>query len=213
MRSSGRTEFLLSARLTRETPAEAKRPVAEAVSLPGRLLSGLKAAAPSAILCLVAGVLLAPSLAAGAQTAQTHSLIGKRAPQFARQTADGRVIDLQSHVGKVVLLNFWATWCAPCLNEMPVFEAWQQEYALQGFEIIGISMDDDPRAAQKLVDKLKIDYPVVMGDAKLGERFGGVLGLPKTFLIGRDGKVIAEFKGETDLKAMEAQVQAALKGP
>jgi cytochrome c biogenesis protein CcmG, thiol:disulfide interchange protein DsbE len=163
-------------------------------------------------LARLAGVclLVTAGLAAGAQLARVHSLAGQRAPAFTRLDLRGHAIDLGALRGKVVLLNFWATWCAPCLTEMPVFEVWQQAYGPQGFQAIGISMDDDRDAAHKLVEKLKIDYPVAMGDAKLGERYGGVLGLPMTFLIGRDGKVIAEFKGETDLKAMEAQVQAAL---
>lgn len=155
--------------------------------------------------------LIAATLPAATQPSGVHSLVGKQAPAFSRQTLDGQTIDLHRLRGKVVLLNFWATWCAPCLTEMPVFEDWQKKYGPLGFMAIGISMDDDRASAQKLVKKLQIDYPVAMGDATLGLRYGGVLGLPKTFLIGRDGKVLAEFRGETDLKAMEAQVQAALK--
>jgi len=161
--------------------------------------------------CLAAGLLVAASLAACAQTAHVQSLVGKQAPAFARQSLDGRAIHLGSRPGKVVLLNFWATWCAPCQLEMPVFSSWQAEYAAQGFEVVGISMDDDRDAAQKLVEKLRVNYPVAMGDAKLGMRYGGILGLPKTFLIGRDGKVLAQYQGETDLKAMQAAVQAAIK--
>ena len=160
--------------------------------------------------CLCACVLIAASLSAGAQPAHVHSLVGKHAPSFARRDLSGQSINPGSLRGKVVLLNFWATWCAPCEHEMPRFSAWQREYGSQGFQVIGISMDDDRDSAQKLAEKLKIDYPVAMGDAKLGERYGGVLGLPMTFLIGRDGKVLAQFQGETDLKAMEAKVKSAL---
>jgi peroxiredoxin len=163
--------------------------------------------------CLGLCALIAASLAVGAQPARQESLVGKQALQFARRDLRGHAIDLDSLRGKVVLLNFWATWCAPCQTEMPAFSAWQRTYGPRGFRVIGISMDDDRDAARMLVEKLKIDYPVAMGDAKLGEQYGEVLGLPKTFLIGRDGKVLAEFQGETDLKAMEAQVQAALKKP
>ena len=163
--------------------------------------------------CLGLGALIAASLAVGAQPARQESLVGRQALQFARRDLRGHAIDLDSLRGKVVLLNFWATWCAPCQTEMPAFSAWQRTYGSRGFRVIVISMDDDRDAAQKLVEKLKIVYPVAMGDAKLGEQYGEVLGLPKTFLIGRDGKVLAEFQGETDLKAMEAQVQAALKKP
>ncbi|MGP8253455.1 MAG: TlpA family protein disulfide reductase [Terracidiphilus sp.] len=162
--------------------------------------------------CLGACLLIVASLAAGAQPAHVQSLVGRQAPAFTRRDLAGKSIRLDSLRGKVVLLNFWATWCAPCQTEMPVFAAWQREYGPQGFQVIGISMDDDQDTARKLVEKLRISYPVAMGDAKLGEQYGEVLGLPKTFLIGRDGKVLAEFQGETDLKAMEAKLKAALSG-
>jgi cytochrome c biogenesis protein CcmG, thiol:disulfide interchange protein DsbE len=140
----------------------------------------------------------------------SQSLIGKSAPQFARRDLNGRTVDLRSLRGKVVLLNFWATWCAPCQSELPVFNSWQRSYNPRGFQVIGISMDDDADSARSLVNRLRLDYPVAMGDAKLGVRYGGVLGLPKTFLIGRDGKVQAEFQGESDLKSIEGKILAAL---
>jgi cytochrome c biogenesis protein CcmG/thiol:disulfide interchange protein DsbE len=160
---------------------------------------------------LGACVLIAASLAASARPAHVYSLVGKQAPAFTRRDLSGRSINLVSLRGKVVLVNFWATWCAPCRQEMPMFQAWQREYGSQELQVIGISMDDDSDAALKLVEKLKIDYPVAMGDANLGERYGGVLGLPMTFLIGRDGKVLAQFQGETDLKKMEVQMNRALR--
>jgi thiol-disulfide isomerase/thioredoxin len=156
--------------------------------------------------CLLAGA----SLAAASHACPAQSLIGKQAPAFIRRDLGGRSIVLDSLRGKVVLLNFWATWCAPCQTEMPIFDSWQRKYGPRGFQVIGISMDDDSETARKLVERLRISYPVAMGDAELGERYGRVLGLPKTFLIGRDGKVQAQFQGETDLKAMETKLRAAL---
>jgi cytochrome c biogenesis protein CcmG/thiol:disulfide interchange protein DsbE len=160
--------------------------------------------------CLGACVLITASLVASAQPARVHSLVGKQAPAFTRLDLSGQTINLRSLRGKVVLLNFWATWCAPCQQEMPVFSAWRREYGSQGLAVIGISMDDDADSARNLVNKLGLTYPVAMGDAKLGERYGGVLGLPMTFLIGRNGKVLAQFQGETDLKTMEAKLKSAL---
>jgi peroxiredoxin len=161
--------------------------------------------------CLGACVLVAASIAASAQSAPVQSLVGRQAPQFARRDLHGHTIDLRSLRGKVVLLNFWATWCAPCQTEMPVFSEWQRTYGPQGFQVIGISMDDDSDAARKLVEKLGLAYPVAMGDAKLGEQYGEVLGLPKTFLIGRDGKVLAQFQGESALKSIERSIKSALQ--
>jgi thiol-disulfide isomerase/thioredoxin len=139
-----------------------------------------------------------------------QTLVNKRAPEIARADLNGSRVDLKSQRGKVVLLNFWATWCAPCLVEMPVFSAWQQQYGPQGFQIIGISMDDDAAPVRKLVAKLKTTYPIAMGDAKLGERYGGVMGLPLSYLIDRNGVVRARFQGETDVSAIEKQVKRQL---
>ena len=147
--------------------------------------------------------------AAPAVAAQT-SLVNRRAPEFVRPDLGGKNIDLRQFRGKVVLLNFWATWCAPCQLEMPVFNAWQQQYGPQGLQVIGISMDDDSAPVRSLVAKLKLNYPVAMGDARLGERYGGVLGLPLTYLIDRNGVVRARFQGETDVKTIEKRLRAML---
>jgi len=149
-------------------------------------------------------------VAAGAQSAAPKDLLNKPAPGFSLKTLDGRPLSLAQLRGKVVLLNFWATWCAPCEIEMPVFAGWQGRYGPQGLQIIGISMDDDSALARRAVDRLKLNYPVAMGTARLGANYGGVLGLPLTFLIDRRGVIRARFQGETDLHAIEKQVEAML---
>jgi thiol-disulfide isomerase/thioredoxin len=124
-----------------------------------------------------------------------------------------RKLDLKAYRGKVVLLNFWATWCAPCQVEMPRFVAWQKEYGPRGLQIIGISMDDDPTLVRSVYRKLHLNYPVAMGDATLGELYGGVLGLPVTFLIDRNGEVRARYEGQTDLGKIDLQLQSLLAHP
>ena len=154
------------------------------------------------------GLFVASSAADTAYAA--HSLLNRKAPEFARQDLKGQTQDLARFRGKVVLLNFWATWCAPCQLEMPVFATWQRQYAPQGLQVIGVSMDDDAASARRLVARLQLNYPVLMGDERLGARYGGVLGLPLTFLIDRNGVVRAEFQGEVDLKLIEKRVTAFL---
>ena len=141
------------------------------------------------------------------------SILHKKAPEFVRADFNNTRVDLKAYRGKVVLLNFWATWCAPCQLEMPRFVAWQTQYGPRGLQIIGISMDDDPAAARSLYEKLKLNYPVAMGDEKLGELYGGVLGLPVTFLIDSHGQVRAEYRGETDLNTIEKQLKPLLLSP
>ncbi len=160
------------------------------------------------LLVVLVGVLVAPAASYAAPPAQ--NLLNKKAPGFALTDLSGQSLTLARFRGKVVLLNFWATWCAPCQVEMPVFAAWQRQYGPQGFEIIGISMDDDAGPARRVVARLNLNYPVAMGDERLGARYGGVLGLPLTFLIDRNGFVRAQFQGEIDLKLIERQVAALL---
>lgn len=138
------------------------------------------------------------------------SLLHKTAPQFVRTGFDHRKLDLRSYRGKVVLLDFWATWCSSCQLEMRQFTAWQNQYGPRGLQIIGLSMDDDPALALKFYKKLRLNYPVAMGDEKLGQLYGGVLGLPLVFLIDREGIVQAEFRGETGLESIEAQFKPLL---
>jgi peroxiredoxin len=158
--------------------------------------------------------MLAVCFAAGMSTAfAAESLLNKKAPEFTRRDLSGANLDLASFRGKVVLLDFWATWCAPCLVEMPVFAQWQREYGPQGLQIIGISMDDDPAPARRAYAKHSLNYPVAMGDAKLGELYGGVFGLPLTYLIDREGKIRAQFQGETDPKIIEKKMKALLAEP
>ncbi len=151
---------------------------------------------------LVAGLLRATP----AQVAVLH----KQAPEFVRNDLSGKKVDLNAYRGKVVLLNFWATWCGPCQVELPHFAAWQKQYGPAGLQVIAVSMDDESTSVRPVVRKLKLDFPVVMGDEKLGILYGGVLGLPVTFLIGRDGKVNERIEGGADLKALESKIKQLL---
>jgi cytochrome c biogenesis protein CcmG, thiol:disulfide interchange protein DsbE len=137
-------------------------------------------------------------------------LVGKAAPEFVRKDLSGHEVDLKTYRGKVVLLNFWATWCAPCQVELPEFEAWQKKYAADGLQVVAVSMDDSDAGVRKTVRRLHLDIPVLMGDAQIGDAYGGVLGLPVTFLIDRAGKVVAQYKGESDLGSIEAEIKRML---
>jgi thiol-disulfide isomerase/thioredoxin len=139
-------------------------------------------------------------------------LLHKPAPVFVRTDLENHRVNLAELRGHVVLLNFWATWCAPCQVEMPRFIAWQSKYRTDGLEIIGVSMDDDSTPVESLVHKNNVNYAIVMGDEKLGMLYGGVLGLPVTYLIDREGVVRARFKGETNLDRMERAIQSLLRG-
>jgi peroxiredoxin len=137
---------------------------------------------------------------------QVHSM----APDFTRTDLSGRPLRLEQFRGRVVLLNFWATWCGPCLEEIPVFSRWQRQYEAAGLQILGVSMDDDEAAVRRFTAKHAVPYPILMGDAKLGSAFGGIYGLPQSLLIDADGRIVFRKVGEMDLESLRAQIQALL---
>jgi cytochrome c biogenesis protein CcmG/thiol:disulfide interchange protein DsbE len=164
-----------------------------------------------ALIVLVAGLYLMTRhhdarVGSGGTGTSEHSL----APDFSLPDLTGQRLDLSSYRGKVVLLDFWATWCDPCRDEIPHFVEFQTKYGARGLQIIGVSMDDGPEPVRDFYRRFKMNYPVVMGNAKTGELYGGVLGLPIAFLIGRDGRISAKHIGATDISVFEKEIKNAL---
>ena len=153
---------------------------------------------------VAAALLWLPSCAAIAMK------IGDIAPDFTRADTSGKQIQSSKYRGQLVLLNFWASWCAPCREEMPLFSKWQQELGSRGLQVIGVSMDDDAREVEKFLATYPVTYPIVMGDAQFAGRFGGVLGLPLTYLIDGEGRVVARYQGEVALPRLEAKLRELL---
>jgi thiol-disulfide isomerase/thioredoxin len=122
--------------------------------------------------------------------------------------------------GKVVLVNFWATWCDPCRVEIPWLIEMQNKYGAQGFTVLGIAMDEEgksvvaPFVAKERYDvngqKLPMNYPIVVGNEKVAEKFGGLLGYPTSILISRDGKVLKRTTGLIDYDATTKLIEGAL---
>ena len=136
--------------------------------------------------------------------------VGEVAPDFTRTDASGKPVQLSKYRGQLVLLNFWASWCGPCREEVPLFSKWQREFNSRGLQVIGVSMDDDAEEVKKFLAAYPATYPMVMGDARFAEQFGGVLGLPLSYLIDPQGRVVARYQGEVDLAKMEAKVKELL---
>ena len=144
----------------------------------------------------------------------------KSAPEVTFKDLNGKDATLAQYKGKVVLVNFWATWCDPCYIEIPWLIEMQQKYEAKGFTVLGISMDEEGKAAVDPFlakerfnvngEKLPINYPIVIGNDEVADKFGGLLGYPTSFLISRDGKIVKKVQGlisyEEFTKAIEAQL-------
>jgi cytochrome c biogenesis protein CcmG, thiol:disulfide interchange protein DsbE len=143
--------------------------------------------------------------------AQKMSSAGRlSAPDFSLPDLNGKPLALSDYRGKVVLLDFWATWCDPCRDEIPRFVALQEKYRDRGFQIIGISIDDSPEPVRQFQQQFRMNYPIVMGNAKVAELYGGILGLPVAFLIGPDGRIAAKHLGATDVSVFEKEIVSML---
>jgi peroxiredoxin len=129
------------------------------------------------------------SSAANSRAQEKQSANRKTAPDFTLTDANGQPVKLSDYRGKVVLLNFWATWCGPCQLEIPWFVEFEQQFKSKGFEVVGVSMDDDGwKAVKPYLMAHKINYRILLGDETVSQLYGGLDALPTTFLLDREGR-------------------------
>jgi cytochrome c biogenesis protein CcmG/thiol:disulfide interchange protein DsbE len=136
----------------------------------------------------------------------------KVAPEFELKDVNGKAVHLSDYKGKVVLLDFWATWCGPCGVEIPWFVEFERRYKDRGFEVVGISMDDDGwKVITPFVADKKINYRILLGDDKTGDLYGGVEALPTTFVIDREGRIASVHLGLSGKKDFEDAIEKLLE--
>lgn len=131
------------------------------------------------------------------------------APSFTLKTADGKTVRLKDLRGKAVLLNFWATWCVPCKQEIPWLVAFQKQYGPQGLVILGLSMDQSPPAVHKFVQKIPVNYPILMANQSLADQYF-VKGLPTSIYIDANGRITDQVPGATTRSVIENEIKLAL---
>ena len=134
---------------------------------------------------------------------------GQLAPEFSLKDLRGQTISLVDYRGKVLLLNFWATWCQPCRHEIPEFI--QLQNTNPNLQIVGISLDDSEEPVHTFYNQFKMNYPVAVGDAGLARRYGGILGLPVTFLIDCGGRISVRHIGEVQIPEVTEEITSLLK--
>ena len=138
----------------------------------------------------------------------------KPAPEFTLKDADGKTVHLEDYKGKVVLLDFFATWCGPCKIEIPWFMELERKNKDRGFSVLGVSMDDEGwEVVKPFLADLGVNYRVVIGNDATAQIYGGVDALPTTFLIDRNGKIAAVHIGLTSRKVFEDGIEQLLQDP
>ena len=153
-----------------------------------------------------------PRPTGGSALLATNSVRGQAAPGFKLvDIRTGKNVQLADFKGRVVLLNFWATWCPPCKGEIPLLVDLQNQYGPQGLQVIGVAMDDAGKAViSKFANEMKINYLVLQGTEKVADEYGGVDSLPTTFYVGRDGRIIKRVLGPVFPHDAEQSIEQAL---
>jgi cytochrome c biogenesis protein CcmG/thiol:disulfide interchange protein DsbE len=165
-------------------------------------------AVPVGLILAAAALLMTSDLASGIRSSKDR----QPAPDFALTDAQGARVSLSDYKGKVVLLNFWATWCPPCKVEIPWFEEFESKYKGSGFAVLGVSMDDDGwTSVRPFMQQKKINYRIMIGDNATSSKYGGIDSLPETLLIDRDGKIAATHLGLTSKSNYEGEIVELLK--
>ena len=131
---------------------------------------------------------------------------------YTLKNVDGAPVSLSDYRGKVVLIDFWATWCGPCKVEIPGFIELQQKYGKQGLQVIGVSVDDTPDKLKPYVADMKMNYPVLqgLGHDDLLDEYGTMISIPVSVVVSRDGKICSRHMGLTEMDTFEAKIKALL---
>jgi len=154
---------------------------------------------------------LAAFLLLGLAVLSTNILCADPAPAWSLKDLSGKTVKLSDFKGKVVVLDFWATWCPPCRAEIPGFVDLQKRYEKQGVTVIGVSLDQGgTEVVSSFVKAQGINYPIVMGTDEVTAQYGGIEGIPTTFVIDPKGNIVSKHEGSTEKDVFDAEIKKLL---
>ena len=136
--------------------------------------------------------------------------VGASAPDFSLVDINGNTVSLSAFNGKVIILDFFASWCPPCRQEIPGFIELEKTYGAEGFAMIGVSVEGAD-AAKKFAGKMDINYPILVDDGKVSKAYGPIRSIPTTFIIDKSGKIVKMYIGSREKAVFEADIKELLK--
>ena len=159
-------------------------------------------------------VVLALAIGASYGMSAAAHLPRKPAPDFTLTDLTGKPVQISLLRGKVVLLDFWATWCPPCKAEIPHFKELYASYQARGLEVVGVALDQGgEKNVMPFVRAQGVPYPVAIGNSRITDLYGGIRGIPTTFLIDRHGMIAAQYVGYQEKSVFEKEIQELLAEP
>ncbi len=154
---------------------------------------------------LLAGIILLMFASTG------YGGVNEKMPEFELPSAlGGKAVNSKDFSGKVLLITFFATWCPPCRQEVPTLIQLQTAYESKGFSVIGLSVDKGKKVVAKMIKKEKINYPILMAKSKTARDFGGVVGIPISFLVNKQGIIVKRYTGYVQKSLLEKDIKNIL---
>ncbi len=151
-----------------------------------------------------------PSIPSFSENKTSSLQIGQTAPSFSVSRLNGKPFKLEDYKGKIVLIDFWATWCPPCIAEIPHYLSLKEKYKQSAFEIIGLSVDADPKTVRAFIKQHRLTYPVAMSLSEIEAAYGGIRSIPTTIVLDKNHNVAEIITGYRDQEYFEALIKKLL---
>lgn len=162
--------------------------------------------------CLLSFVLLVLIAGCGGPAKKADQMINQPAKDFSLSDLENNQVSLANFKDKIVVLNFWATWCSPCKKEIPDFVDLHKKYREKGVVVVGIALDEEGLTVVKpFIQEYKVNYPILLGNEQIAKDYGGIIGVPTSFILDGKGNVYKKYVGYRPVSEYESDIDALLK--